>query len=101
METITPWLERKDLLIPLSGTRMTADAIPAAVAPLIQAQLDRAAQTGWEVDGPTDVMTLWRAGRLDCREHATFWTGGRTYSLTLVTIRLRRRSTTATAVARS
>jgi hypothetical protein len=85
--------ERKDLRIPLAGKDLNRQAIAGFVNPLIQQQLTRAEQTGWQSDGPTDVFALWRAGRVEVRQHTSFWSDKHTYSLSSVTIRLVRIST--------
>lgn len=93
MVTTTPWLERKDDTILLTGERMSPEAVERYVNPLIQQRLQVLLQDGWEADGAADVLTLWRHGCLACREHSTFWMDKRTYTLSSVTVRLRRIST--------
>jgi hypothetical protein len=92
-ETDSPLTERRDLTISLTGKGMTPAAVAASVDPLIREQLQRQTLEGWEVDGSTDVFTLWRSGNLRCRENSSFWLDNRTYSPVSVTLRLRRAST--------
>lgn len=87
------WRERKDDTIPLTGEKLSPEAIEQYANPLIQQRLAVLAQAGWEADGAVDVPTLWRQGRLACREHASFWNDTRTYSVASVTVRVRRMST--------
>ena len=87
---VTPRREGQDDTIPLAGEKMSTGAIEQYVNPLIQQRLAVLALEGWKADGATDVLTLWRQGRLACREHASFWMGTSTYSVTSVTIRVRR-----------
>src|SRR5579862_9191577 len=88
-----PWQERRDATIPLTGHRMDPEAIERHANPLIQQRLRTLAREGWVADGATDVRTLWQQGRLVCREHASFWEDKHTYTLSSVTIRVRRIAT--------
>ena len=85
-----PRREGRDDTIRLSGKKMSPEAIEQYVNPLIQQRLALRAAEGWEADGATDAVSLWRQGRLACREHASFWMDTCTYSVTSVTIRVRR-----------
>lgn len=93
MTVISPELECRDETIRLTGEKLSPEAIEQYVNPLIQQRLQVLERAGWQADGATDVLTLWRQGRLRCREHASFWHDKSTYSVSSVTIRLRRIST--------
>jgi hypothetical protein len=88
-----PGREGRDETIRLTGEKLSPEAIEQYANPLIQQRVALLAKEGWKADGATDVLTLWRQGRLSCREHASFWRDTSTYSVTSVTIRLRRIST--------
>lgn len=88
-----PPLEVRDETIGLLGKEMSPAQVEQYVNPLIQQRLKMLIGYGWEVGGATDARTLWRAGRLACREHASFWQDAETYDLTSVTIRIKRTST--------
>lgn len=93
MPVTAPRLERKDDTIPLTGDKMGSDEIERYVNPLIQERLRTLFREGWEADGATDILTLWRQGRLASREHTSFWLDKHTYDLKSVTLRVRRIST--------
>lgn len=93
MAVPVPTLEPRDVTIPLIGEKLSPEAIERYVNPLIQQRLQVLITEGWQAAGATDVLTLWRQGRLACREHASFWMDTHTYTVTSVTIRVRRIST--------
>ncbi|HLJ66614.1 MAG TPA: hypothetical protein VKX16_04570 [Chloroflexota bacterium] len=65
--------------------KLSPEAIEQYVNPLIQQRLQLLVRAGWEADGATDVLTLWRQGRVSAREHASFWRDTSTYSVTALT----------------
>ena len=85
----TPRREGRDVTIRLSGEKMSSEAIERYVNPLIEQRLQMLAREGWEADGATDVLTLWRQECLACRDGSSFWMGPSTYAVTSVTIRVR------------
>ena len=85
--------EIRDEMIALVGKEMSPAQVEQYVNLLIQRRLKALLGDGWEAGGATDARTLWRAGRLACREHASFWQDAETYDLTSVTIRIKRTST--------
>ena len=93
MAITAPRRERKDDTIRLAGEKMSPRAIEEYVNPLIRRRLQVLAHEGWEADGPVDVLTLWRQGRLAGRGYSSFFMDRHTYTVTSVTFRIRSIST--------
>lgn len=93
MMSTRPSMERKDDTIRLGEREMGLEAIETYLTLLISERLRRLAVEGWEADGATDVGSLQRQGRLVWHEHESLWSGKRTYTLTSVSIRVKRIST--------
>jgi hypothetical protein len=88
----TPRREGRDVTTRLNGDKMSPGGVERYVNPLIEQRLQILARDGWEADGATDVLTLWRQGSPACRERSSFWMGPSAYAVTSVTIRVRRGS---------
>ena len=88
-----PRLERRDETIHLTGTGMSREAVEQYVNPLIAQRVLTLGRQGWEPDGATDALSLWRQGRLSSRRHTSFWLDNHTYDPICVTLRVRRIST--------